>query len=193
MTFVRSIQKRHYDCGSGREKAGSSPAVKSRLWLRLGFCPSHYGPLLFIRRRFCDIFTRNRPKKIVWVKHAECASQPPPYEFHIDDSWKPRGNKAKGDNRPYVRTNEGTVPGLPQADQYDPRRLVWYFQAALSGWKAESPLPAQDEAPDQEAPVRKLFELLCHTPVAGIRSLRSWRRCTCEAIPAWAVARRRLR
>ncbi len=26
------------------------------------------------------------------------ASKPPLYKFRIDDAWKPRGNKAKGDN-----------------------------------------------------------------------------------------------
>jgi hypothetical protein len=81
-----------------------------------------------------------------------------------EDNWKPRGNKVKGNNRPYVTTNKGTMPGLPQEDEYNPGVLwcgtskrVWVGDKSKGRFQREN-------TPDEKTQVRKLFELLYRTP-----------------------------
>jgi hypothetical protein len=82
---------------------------------------------------------------------------------HYEDNWKPRGNKAKGDNRPYLRTNKGTAPGLPQGDEFNPGVAWWGSKRIWLGHKPKARY-RREVAPGHKTQLRKLFELLAQPP-----------------------------
>ncbi len=81
-----------------------------------------------------------------------------------DDDWKPRKHGAKGDFRPYLKTNVGTAPGLPQEDEYN--RGVVYCGTGKRVWVGNEPNRRykREIAPGHKTQVRKLFELLYPSP-----------------------------
>jgi hypothetical protein len=80
-----------------------------------------------------------------------------------DDDWKPRGNKAEGDSRAYVTTNKGTMPGLPQPDEYNPG-VAWWGSKRI--WLGDKPKGRyrREVAPGEKTQLWKLFELLARPP-----------------------------
>jgi hypothetical protein len=86
-----------------------------------------------------------------------------------EDNWKPRGNKATGNKQPYVTTNKGTMPGLPQEDEYNPG-VMWCgtSKRVWVGGKSKGRFRRENTS-DEKTQVRKLFELLYRTP--GCRHL----------------------
>jgi hypothetical protein len=91
------------------------------------------------------------------------ASEKPLYRLRSDDDWKPRGNKAKGDNRPYVTTNKGTMPGLPQTDDYDPGAAWWGNKRIYLGDKPKGRY-RRKVVPGAKTQLWKLFEVLSPSP-----------------------------
>ena len=81
-----------------------------------------------------------------------------------NNDWKPRKHGAEGDFRPYVKTNAGTTPGLPQDDEYN--RGVVYCGTGKRVWVGDKPKARyrRKVAPGHKTQVRKLFELLYPSP-----------------------------
>ena len=54
---------------------------------------------------------------------------------HYEDNWKPRGNKAKGDNRPYLRRTRAPRPDCRRSDEYNPGVAWWGSKRIWLGHK----------------------------------------------------------
>jgi hypothetical protein len=65
------------------------------------------------------------------------------------DNWVRRKRGAEGDRRPYVKTNVGVMPGLPQHDEYDPGVVWWGSKRLYLG---------------KQTQLRRLFHLLADHP-----------------------------
>jgi len=80
-----------------------------------------------------------------------------------EDHWKPGGNKAEGDHRPYVTTNKGTAPGLPQEDEYNPGVVWWFSKRIWLGHKPKARYLA-GRTPPKKTRLWKLFDVLAYSP-----------------------------
>ena len=96
-------------------------------------------------------------------KTRESAARPGRSGRLNEDHWKPGGNKANGDHRPYVTTNKGTAPGLPQEDEYNPGVVWWFSKRIWLGHKPKARYLA-GRTPPKKTRLWKLFDVLAYSP-----------------------------
>lgn len=74
-----------------------------------------------------------------------------------------RQRNAEGDHRPYVRTNVGTMPGLPQRDEFDPAVIWWGTSKRLYLGDKPKGRYRGEKPPAEGTQLRRLFEVLAHS------------------------------